>query len=568
MARRSTPALDRLLDLKFVFGAVGRKKKLALLGRLETESMPDADTVFQLHEHLCFMRAYPDDRRLLAKVESLLSHFEEREDLRLHRRELVNSGIAGTEIHFPFFWFTLRWLAERWPDRLRIDWAALRGKYRARFLERFSMILPYVETLALEEAAATTREWVELLKGPDETDAEFLVKRYAALQAPSMARERIFEEQEIPFRLLPGPDTPCATRGRFESSPVVFQKRPLVRGRESFRTELERKPPDAVRMGRRDARRLIDMARTLMVARTRDLDAFANADENDVRVLDYPGGFQLVYYGTIPERRQVLDAAYGMLMLRNGVTIGYVLSAALFDSAEVAYNVSPAFRGAEAAHLYAQCLNAVRGLFHADTFMVDPYQMGHGNPEGLRSGAWWFYYKLGFRPRDPKIAGMAEDEQKRVRKQRGYRSSIAKLDRLSSENMYLDLGGPRADVIGEFARDNVGLKIVRYLAERFGGDRERGIETCSREVARLLGLRSLRSLSEGERLAWDRWAPLVLLLDGVETWSKRDRQAAAAVIRAKGGRRESDFVDRFDRHTRLRAAVLELAAAPPEGYQP
>ena len=564
MPGRFSPALEQLLKLRFEFDPSSRRRKLRLLARVRTEAMPDADGVARLHEQLCFMRAYPDDRRVLRQVEMLLDGFSERGDLDRHRRELVNSGIAGTEIRFPFFWFTLQWLAERWPDLLRIDWGSLRGKYRDRFLERFSMLLPFVETLALEEAAATTREWVELLKGPEETDAAFIVKRYAAMRATSMARERIFEEQELPFRLLPGPDTPCATRGRFEASRIVTQKRPLVRGRESFWKEFKRKPPDARSMPRRDARKLIDMARTLMVARTRDLDAFANADENDVRVLDYPQGFQLVYYGTIPERRQVIDAAYGMLMLRNGVTIGYVLSAALFGSAEVAYNVSPAFRGAEAAHLYARCLNAVRGLFEVDTFMIDPYQMGHQNPEGLRSGAWWFYYKLGFRPRDPKIARMAEAEQEKVRNERGYRTSIARLNRLSSVNMYLHLGEPRDDVIGEFARDNVGLKIVRYLAERFGGDRERGIETCAREVARLLGLGSLKSLSPGERLAWERWSPLILLLEGVETWSERDRSAAVSAIRSKGGRRESDFVRRFDNHRRLRAAVLELAATAVE----
>ena len=55
-------------------------------------------------------------------------------------------------------------------------------------------------------------------------------------------------------------------------------------------------------------------------------------DENDVRIVDYPEGFQLVCIGSTPQRRQMLDAAYGFLMLRNGVLIGYVLSASLFGS--------------------------------------------------------------------------------------------------------------------------------------------------------------------------------------------------------------------------------------------
>ena len=38
-----------------------------------------------------------------------------------------------------------------------------------------------------------------------------------------------------------------------------------------------------------------------------------------MRVLQYPEGFEFVCLGTVPERRQMLDAAYGFLLLRNGV---------------------------------------------------------------------------------------------------------------------------------------------------------------------------------------------------------------------------------------------------------
>jgi hypothetical protein len=128
--------------------------------------------------------------------------------------------------------------------------------------------------------------------------------------------------------------------------------------------------------------------------------------------------------------------------------------------------------------------------------------------------------------------------------------------------MYMDLGEPRDDVIGEFARENVGLHIVRYVAHRFGADRERGAARCAGEVAELTGLK-LRDLEPGERLALERWAPLVRVLPGVEEWSAPDRRALGRVIRAKGGRRESDFVGLFDRHARLRRAVFELSREEP-----
>ena len=556
MPRSDSSNLDRLEALRFSFGPDSARRKLELLERLAESDFELADEVARLHDQLCFMRAYPDSRRLLDRVESMLAVFAKRPDLQLHRDELVNSGIQGTEIRFRFYWFTLCWLDEHWGGQLRIDWQAFPSRQRELLDRRLTMLMPYNETLALEEEAMPTRDWIERLKGPEETDARFVVGRFRAMRADPLPRESIFEEIDIPFRLLPGTDTPNTTVGRFAPSPVVFQKIPPTRSRETFHRELSRKP--RVRSAPRgQARELIEMARTLMVARERDLDSFVHADERDVRILDYPEGVQFVCFGAKPARRQMLDAAYGFLMLRNGVTIGYILSAALFGSAEVAFNVSPTFRGAEAAHLYGRSLGMVRQLFGADSFVVDPYQMGHGNPEGLRSGAWWFYYKLGFRPRDPKIARAAELEQEKVRSQKGYRTSIAKLDRLSSVNMYLQLGKTRDDVIGEFARENVGMRIVDYVAARFGADRERGTRVCSREAGKLLNVRPDR-LSADERMWWERWAPLVLQL-GADRWSATERKALGEVIRAKAGRRESDFVRKFDRHRRLRQAVFELS---------
>ena len=560
----SIESLELLEQLRFTFGRGTARRKLALLESLRDEPLVDAEGVLRLHALLLFIAAYPDNKTVRSVVERMLDEFNDRVDLDEHRDELANSGIVGTEIQFPFFWFTLSQLVSRWPDQLHIDWAAFRGRRRALLDRRLAMLMPYSETLAIEEAALDTRDWIERLKGPDETDAAFVVRRFEALKAEPMPKETVFEEMDIPFIFRPGANTPSATRNRHDASPVVYQSRPPERSRNTFRDELERPPAKPRSVGRREARKLSDMALTLMVTRLRDLDSFVHGREDDVRVVDYPQGFQLVCIGARPERRQMIDAAYGFLMLRNGVLIGYVLSAALFGSAEVAYNVSPEFRGAEAAHLYARCLHAVRHMFGAETFMVDPYQMGHENPEGLRSGAWWFYYKLGFRPRDPRIARMAEAEHRKVREQKGYRSSLAKLNRLSSVNMYMHLGEPRDDVIGEFARENVGLHIVRYLADRFGADRERGVARCAHEVAELTEMKA-GDLDPGERLALDRWAPLVRVLPDVKEWSATDRRALGRVIRAKGGRRESDFVRLFDRHEKLRRAVFDLSRQEPTG---
>jgi hypothetical protein len=51
---------------------------------------------------------------------------------------------------------------------------------------------------------------------------------------------------------------------------------------------------------------------------------------------------------------------------------------------------------------------------------------------------------------------------------------------------------------------------------------------------------------------------LVAVLPGIHRWPIADRRALGAVIRAKGGVRESAFVPRFDEHRTLRAAIVAL----------
>jgi hypothetical protein len=236
-----------------------------------------------------------------------------------------------------------------------------------------------------------------------------------------------------------------------------------------------------------------------------------------------------------------------------------VLASSLLNSTEIAYNVFDTFRGAEAGVVFGRVISMAGHLFGSDAFSIDPYQLGHGNQEGLESGAWWFYYKFGFRPRDPGVLRVLDHELKRMRRNPRHRSSLATLDRLSSRHVYWYAGRSRSAILGELELGEIGLRISDYLARRFGADRERGIRVCAREAADRLGLSSRRGFTRGERIAWDRWAPLVMVLRGVERWTASEKRAAIDVVRAKGGRRETDFVRRFDRHRKLRNAVLRLA---------
>ncbi len=552
----------RLVDaLKYTYGGDAAARKLALLEALEGRSLPSAPAVERVHEFLCYLRAYPDTQAVLDAAERMLARFGRRPDLRRFRRALADSGIAGTATHYVFFWFTAQWLARRWPDRLTIDWRAFDPKSRGELEGLLHLVLPYAETPAIDGADIPLRRFLEALKGPSETDAAFLVRRFETIHPSPFGRETLYERIGIPLVLAPGPGTPSRTTAKHGSAAPAFQTRPLDKSRPNLLVELKRRPAAVRTAGEREADSLITLAREAMVTRARDLDNFIHADRRDVRIFEYEDGLTFACYGLTPERRLMLESVYGMLTLKNGVPIGYVLASGLFGSSEVMYNVFETFRGGESARIYGRVLSMARILFGADTFAIDPFQLGHANPEGQKSGAFWFYYKLGFRPVARKALALVGAELQRLAAHPGERTSPRMLHRLAAEYVFLHAGTPRADVLGQVPLGNVGLRISRLLAARGGADRERAARECSREAARFLGVRSFGAWSPGERLAWERWSPLVLALGDVARWPAPDRHALVDVVKAKGGRRESDFVKLFDRHRRLRRAVLRLAAA-------
>jgi hypothetical protein len=556
MAAKASTLLKQLEKLKNVYGGDAAVGKLDLLGQLEKRRLHKAGEVYRLHEFLCFLHAYPDNKPVLEQVERMLNEFGKRSDVRRFRRELNDTGIRGTDIYYRFFWPTACWLVKRFPDNLTIDWAEFTNK--DKLVGLLVMLLPYSEYPAIDSLSYSPREWLDRLKGPNEADAAFLIRRFAALRASSFTREKLFEDLDILLRLAPGPGTPTRTGAKLPNMPVVYQNKPLSRTRPNLRQEVRKSPLRVRLLPPREGQRLVDTAVEAMITRARDLDAFAYGEKNDVRLVDCAEGLQFVCIGQIPERRLLLETVYGFLTIKNGVPIGYVLASSLFNSSEIAYNVFETYRGVEAAHIFGRVLAMARHLFDSIAFSIDPYQLGHDNKEGLKSGAWWFYYKLGFRPEDPNVRRLLRSELRCMRENPRHRSSPATLQKLSSEPMFLYLDKAQRDILAKIPIGELGLRITRLLADRFGADREKGIRTLSREAAELLGVRIQQNWPAGERLAWERWSPLILTLPGISRWKPEEKRALVQVVRAKGGRRESGFVRLFDKHRRLRRAIMKL----------
>ena len=201
-----------------------------------------------------------------------------------------------------------------------------------------------------------------------------------------------------------------------------------------------------------------------------------------------------------------------------------------------------------------------RALFGADTFTIVPYQLGDGNDEAIASGAWWFYYKLGFRPRDAATRRLHAAERGAHAARPGASQLAATLRRLASQTVSTSSGASGRDVLGQVAARQRRARTSRDISRALRiGPRRAPTRECADEAAARVGVRAVRLrrrrargvASAGRRSCW--------CCRGSNAGARAERRALAEVIRAKGGRRESDFVRRFDAHPRLRAAIRDLA---------
>jgi hypothetical protein len=406
--------------------------KVEAIRALETSRLPSAGAVLRFHEVLLYLRAFPDDAPLLKAVERALAGFEKRRDLARFRKNLVDSGIAGTDIRYRFFWPMVRWLAQRWPERLRYADDAFED-FEPRLRAALPLLVSPLQAEAIKRTERSTTEILDRLRGKT-TAAAWIVRRIDELHASDTIREWIHDTIDATY-VLEGGREPSRTHARMGVRPL-FQTAPPRRDRPSLTAALKVPPVSVRRTNRSEGRRLIDLAREAMVTRKRDLDAFTWGNPRDVRIVDDRDGLAFAMIGVIPEKRLPLPVVHGWLTLRNGVPTGYVQTDTLLDTSEVSFNTFETFRGTDAAHVFARVLAITHHVLGARSFTIEPYQLGHGNDEGLQSGAWWFYAHLGFRPKDAKVLRLYDGELRKMKRSPKHRSSIATLAKLAASHVY------------------------------------------------------------------------------------------------------------------------------------
>jgi hypothetical protein len=262
--------------------------------------------------------------------------------------------------------------------------------------------------------------------------------------------------------------------------------------------------------------------------------------------------------GVPPDKRLPLRAYHAAMIFKNGVPVGYFEGLSIFERMESGFNLYYTFRDGETAWLYAHTLHIFHHLLGVSVFTLDPYQIGYENEEGIESGAFWFYRKLGFRPTQPEVMKLVVSEEKKIRARAGYRTSARILRKLSASPMVFELEQTNSGDWDRFQLRNIGLAVQRRMATTYDGDAKRFRSDTVNELSRALNVQTQGWPKDDQDALFD-FASALSLVD-LNKWSDVEKTALARVIRAKSAMDESNYLKSMQRHRRLRKEMIRLGS--------
>jgi hypothetical protein len=515
-----------------------------------------ATTLKQRHDTLCHLRAFSPAKkeRLIAETELRLFENELGPLTRAERGKLSDSGIAGTRVSYSFSFDVARWLARKAPGAVSIDWRELKNSERLDDLLR-NILLPAEEDY-FDSGYVSTRDWLDIARaGSTGTDFDWLMAQLEAGDRSSW--RQLYDRAELPLVW-------SLDQSQFSKSQNVFPVRALsarkckLRPRPANVKQAIEQPLVSIRkQSKSRGAALIDVAMASLATRHRETYHFNFANPDEVYLADTGEGICIAIFGLRPEYRFPLECTMGYLIISNGVPIGYGGASALFKQVNTGINIFNEYRGSEAAYLWVQVMRVYHALTGCTRFIANAYQLGGGNSEALQSGAFWFYYRLGYRPVLDDVRRLAIAEMRKRRRNPEHRSNNKTLRILASCDMHLVLPtAKQSDLFAEEWLTTSSMLATQVVGQVGGSTRKASASKVMQQAARDLGIRSVNTWSPSERVAFSRLAPFIVAADA-SNWPAAARLIARKTVRTKGGKAEAAYARLMGQNDRFLQSLRE-----------
>jgi hypothetical protein len=560
---------QRLQDLErcrhsYGKGAAAQVDKL--LGTFRNTKFPDADSLVRFHDLLLFLRAFPQSAKVIKLTERLLAGIG-RQVGQLRERDAVLelfdseqfSGVANTVVRDTFTYEVALWLAKQHPQQISVEWDI--DEQGRQMSVSLPSLLPLLADDCLVEADTPYLDWLAGAAGGADHILPWLLQRLEGLSLSVLQKTAWYDALRINIVWELRESAASRTHARRNPRQMFYHREPLIRRNQvSLADELSSGALPIHKLSRKDAEDVLNLVRDAITVRYRELWGTTRGDPESVVETEVGRGVQIFLWGLPPDRRLPLRAYHAGMTLKNGVPINYIEGISLFEWMEVGFNTFYTYREGETAWIYSKVLHLLHQVAGVTCFSVYTYQLGHENEEAIKSGAYWFYRKLGFRPGRPELLALTEREEAKMTRDAAHRTSAAALRKLAAGHVFYELGEGARGQWDTFSTRNIGFAVERWMASRFQGDPEKMYESTIAAMSQILNI-SAETLNLLERSAFKDFAPVLSLVPDLERWSGVEKEAVIEIIRAKAAADEADYLRCLQSHAALRNAFLRLGSA-------
>jgi len=436
--------------------------KNKLLTELSKKELPLGASLIEYVDVLMFVTAHPANDSQLSFAEKELRrvavHLKRTPIIR--KSSLCNSGLPFCETSTQFSHDFSCWLSQQKDIRLNIQSF---DDGSTPLIEILKLTLPSVER-EYTTTGSSNEELMDALMVSKTGRFEFILKELSAFNSAPLVKDHLFDSLSLVESIQPISERFSRPFNRLKN-PRVFYHSEILKNfdhNELLNIQL----PHACDLSEFEKRDCVDVIKRSMALMARETDPATFMDSNSLKLFELERGISVAIFGMTPERQLQGESYVGFTLFKNGFPASYGGAWVFGRRALFGINIFEAFRGGESGYFMCQILRVYRQAFGVDYFEVEPYQYGADNPDGITSGAFWFYYRFGFRPLDKNLAKLAEIEMQRITEKRGYRSSEKTLLRFTESNIAMNLGNNIPPTISELV-----VKMTQLISKKYGGDR-------------------------------------------------------------------------------------------------
>lgn len=492
-------------------------------------------------DRLLFRLAYPsgkyeyrDTRRALNRLVTVIADQLSSGDYRAIR-VFSGSGLPGSELTAAFSFSLTKWLTTTFPDETTLH-SSNADAESTRML--FREILPRTEYESIFSGEMKLAGRIKKLKGKNRgSGLSWLIQRMDESTLQERDKESAFHHLKVFIRWKSSYSSLNRISARIPSEAIYYHKK--IEHKPVLKRILGKALPLPETLNNHEATHLINIARCTLAYLYRETEPVTYADSKEVTLFRLERGLSIALYGMNPERRLSLESYMGYMAFKNGVPVAYGGGWLFGHRCQFGINILPAYRGGESAFIFCQLLRVYHQYYKASLFVVKPYQFGRHNAEAIRSGAFWFYYKAGFRPEKNDLLQAAKEEWRKKNSTPAYRSPPAVLKKLTGSDLLLALNKM---AFPGYDPALLSTRITGFINDRFSGSRKTATNICLKELKKQAGINRTAGWTPCERRALAEWSLLAASHLQISKWSVAEKKQFIRLVRLKGQAGERNFI--------------------------